>query len=143
MYHECIRYSQDRLLRKQIPFTAYFEQLPGWDGTDRVSALARRVSDDPVWVNGFHRWMLGLSAQWMQLNPDNNCANSVGGYTKTFGKCSDPVDLLFYVGVDVSDAGIIRWYPLLCSVSIWYPGKSRSVFRKALTCPFILLFIVL
>ena len=58
-------------------FTAYFEQLPEWDGTDRVSALARRVSDDPVWVNGFHRWMLGLSAQWMQLNPDNNRANSV------------------------------------------------------------------
>ena len=39
--------------------------------------VARRVSDDPVWVNGFHRWMLGLSAQWMQLNPDNNRANSV------------------------------------------------------------------
>lgn len=28
-------------------------------------------------MNGFHRWMLGLSAQWMQLNPDNNRANSV------------------------------------------------------------------
>ena len=54
-----------------------YKRQPEWDGTDRVSALARRVSDDPVWVNGFHRWMLGLSAQWMQLNPDNNRANSV------------------------------------------------------------------
>ena len=58
------------------PFTAYFEQLPEWDGKARVSALARRVSDDPVWVNGFHRWMLGLSAQWMQFHPDTNNANS-------------------------------------------------------------------
>ena len=42
-----------------------------------VSALARRVSDDPVWVNGFHRWMLGLSAQWMQFRSDTNSTNSV------------------------------------------------------------------
>ena len=71
------RFVRSRRISEYHPFTAYFEQLPEWDGTDRVSALARRVSDDPVWVNGFHRWMLGLSAQWMQLNPDNNRANSV------------------------------------------------------------------
>ena len=71
------RFVRSRRISEYHPFTAYFEQLPEWDGTDRVSALARRVSDDPIWVNGFHRWMLGLSAQWMQLNPDNNRANSV------------------------------------------------------------------
>ena len=71
------RFVRSRRISEYHPFTAYFEQLPEWDGTDRVSALARRVSDDPVWVNGFHRWMLGVSAQWMQLNPDNNRANSV------------------------------------------------------------------
>ena len=71
------RFVRSRRISEYHPFTAYFERLPEWDGTDRVSALARRVSDDPVWVNGFHRWMLGLSAQWMQLNPDNNRANSV------------------------------------------------------------------
>lgn len=71
------RFVRSRRISEYHPFTAYFEQLPEWDGTDRVSALARRVSDNPVWVNGFHRWMLGLSAQWMQLNPDNNRANSV------------------------------------------------------------------
>ena len=71
------RFVRSRRISEYHPFTAYFEQLPEWDGKDRVSALARRVSDDPVWVNGFHRWMLGLSAQWMQLNPDNNRANSV------------------------------------------------------------------
>ena len=71
------RFVRSRSISEYHPFTAYFEHLPEWDGKDRVSALARRVSDDPVWVNGVHRWMLGLSAQWMQLNPDNNCANSV------------------------------------------------------------------
>ena len=71
------RFVRSRRISEYHPFTAYFERLPEWDGTDRVSALARRVSDDPVWVNGFHRWMLGLSAQWMQFHPDTNRANSV------------------------------------------------------------------
>ena len=70
------RFVRSRRISEYHPFTAYFEQLPEWDGKDRVSALARRVSDDPVWVNGFHRWMLGLSAQWMQFRPDTNRANS-------------------------------------------------------------------
>ena len=71
------RFVCSRRISEYHPFTAYFEQLSEWDGTDRVSALARRVSDNPVWVNGFHRWMLGLSAQWMQFHPDTNRANSV------------------------------------------------------------------
>ena len=70
------RFVRSRRISEYHPFTAYFEQLPEWDGTDRVSALARRVSDNPVWVNGFHRWMLGLSAQWMQFHPDTNNTNS-------------------------------------------------------------------
>ena len=69
------RFVRSRRISEYHPFTAYFEQLPEWDGKDRVSTLARRVSDNPVWVNGFHRWMLGLSAQWMQFHPDTNNAN--------------------------------------------------------------------
>jgi len=69
------RFVRSRRISEYHPFTAYFEQLPEWDGTDRVSALARRVSDNPVWVNGFHRWMLGLSAQWMQFWSDTNSTN--------------------------------------------------------------------
>ena len=71
------RFVRSRRISEYHPFTAYFEQLPEWDGKDRVSALARRVSDDPVWVNGFHRRMLGLSAQWMQFRSDTNSTNSV------------------------------------------------------------------
>ena len=69
------RFVRSRRISEYHPFTAYFEQLSEWDGTDRVSALARRVSDNPVWVNGFHRWMLGLSAQWMQFRSDTNSIN--------------------------------------------------------------------
>ena len=67
------------LLSEQIPdfhpFTEYADSLPEWDGVDRVSELARRVSDEALWVNGFHRWMLGMVAQWMNL--DSQCANAV------------------------------------------------------------------
>ena len=67
------------LLSQQIvdfhPFSDYVEKLPEWDGVDRVSELAQRVSDASVWVNGFHRWMLGMVAQWMKL--DGQCANAM------------------------------------------------------------------
>ncbi len=57
------------------PFTNYMTNLPAWDGTDRVMELAQRVSDKPLWVHGFHRWMLAMAAQWMNL--DAQCANAV------------------------------------------------------------------
>ena len=57
------------------PFTDYMTNLPEWDGTDRVTELAQRVSDKPLWVNGFHRWLLAMTAQWMNL--DAQCANAV------------------------------------------------------------------
>jgi predicted P-loop ATPase len=47
------------------PFLQYFELLPKWDGKDRVTKLAERVSSSATWVNGFHRWMLAVTAQWM------------------------------------------------------------------------------
>lgn len=37
------------------PFTHYANSLLEWDGIDRVSDLARRVSEDSLWINGFHR----------------------------------------------------------------------------------------
>ena len=57
------------------PFLDYVEHLPEWDGIDRVTELAKRVSDRPLWVNGFHRWMLAMVAQWM--NMESQCANAV------------------------------------------------------------------
>ena len=57
------------------PFQDYLEHLPLWDGQDRVTELALRVSDNPVWTNGFHRWMLGMTAQWLSM--ESQCANAV------------------------------------------------------------------
>jgi predicted P-loop ATPase len=57
------------------PFQDYLEHLPLWDGQDRVTELALRVSDNPVWINGFHRWMLGMTAQWLSM--ESQCANAV------------------------------------------------------------------
>ena len=57
------------------PFKDYLATLPEWDGTDRVTKLAARVSGSGMWLNGFHRWMLGMVAQWMEL--PSRCANAV------------------------------------------------------------------
>ena len=57
------------------PFLTYMAELPEWDGIDRVTELAKRISDKPLWVNGFHRWMLAMAAQWMNLG--GQCANAV------------------------------------------------------------------
>jgi hypothetical protein len=59
------------------PFIEYFNRLPKWDGKDRVSELAKRVSNKPLWVSGFHRWMLGATAQWMNVEGENARANCV------------------------------------------------------------------
>lgn len=70
----------DRLLmsafvRSYHPFHDYMESLPDWDGTDRLTPLARRVVEAPVWVDGFRRWLLGLTAQWMGV--EMRCANTL------------------------------------------------------------------
>ena len=57
------------------PFKDYMATLPEWDGTDRVTMLAARVSGNGMWLNGFHCWMLGMVAQWMGYPA--RCANAV------------------------------------------------------------------
>ena len=57
------------------PFLHYMSHLPQWDGVDRVTPLAVRISRKPMWVKGFHRWMLGVAAQW--LGQAQDCANAV------------------------------------------------------------------
>jgi predicted P-loop ATPase len=61
------RYVESERVEKYHPFTDYFDHLPKWDGVDRVTPLAKRVSDNPVWVNGFHIWLRAVSAQYMGL----------------------------------------------------------------------------
>lgn len=51
------------------PITAYLESLPQWDGTDRLTPLAQRVSTDELWVKVFSIWMRGMVRQWMDIAP--------------------------------------------------------------------------
>ena len=57
------------------PLLSYMNTLPEWDGKDRVTPLAQRISTKDFWVNSFHRWMLGVTAQWSGRM--DRCANAV------------------------------------------------------------------
>ena len=49
------------------PFHLYMSELPDWDGTDRVTPLLARVSDDALWMKGGRYWLRALTAQWMGI----------------------------------------------------------------------------
>lgn len=70
------RYLDSDRIEEYHPFHLYFDSLPKWDGKDRVTELAHRVDDGVVWTNAFHRWMLGMVAQWTGKG-DGRHANSV------------------------------------------------------------------
>lgn len=69
------RYVNSMSIRGYHPFREYLHSLPGWDGTDHITGLARRVSANPLWVKCFHIWMLGVVSQWRGWN--RNYANSI------------------------------------------------------------------
>lgn len=71
------RYVESDRVDAYHPFTLYFRNLPSWDGTDRVTELARRISGADLWVRSFHRWMLALTAQWTGIGNEGRRANSV------------------------------------------------------------------
>lgn len=64
-FHDLECYLYSGFLPQYHPFHSYMEQLPAWDGRDRVTPLAHRVSHDPLWTQVFRIWMRGLAAQWM------------------------------------------------------------------------------
>ena len=99
------------------PFRLYLEELPVWDGVDRLAALAQRVSESSLWVKEFHLWMLGMTAQWMGVMGSH--ANSVApllisqeqGYLKsTFCKSLLPLALQRYYmdKVDLTSQGNVE-----------------------------------
>ena len=69
------RYVYSKNVVEYHPFQLFLDELPEWDGVERVEALAARVSASPLWVKSFRRWMLGMVAQWLQM--DQLHANSV------------------------------------------------------------------
>ena len=57
------------------PFHLYMSELPVWDGTDRVTSLLQRVSDDAMWMKGGRYWLRAMTAQWMGV--ERSHANSL------------------------------------------------------------------
>ena len=57
------------------PFHLYLSELPQWDGTDRVTPLLQRVSDEEIWLRGGRYWLRALTAQWM--GAERSHANSL------------------------------------------------------------------
>lgn len=97
------RYIYSENVPEYHPFHLFMRELPVWDGVDRVDELARRVSGQPLWIMGFHRWMLALVSQWLEM--DQLHANSVapllvsrkqGKQKSTFCKMLLPKELQCY-----------------------------------------------
>lgn len=100
---DLLRYVNSTKVAEYHPFMLYLDELPVWDGKDRLRNLALRVSDNELWVRCFHRWMLALTAQWGGLTGMH--ANSVapmlisseqGRLKSTFCKSLMPEELSNY-----------------------------------------------
>lgn len=46
------------------PFHLYMKELPRWDGTDRVTPLLLRVSNQELWLKGGRCWLRAMASQW-------------------------------------------------------------------------------
>ena len=69
------RYIESEFIETYEPIFEYLTHLPKWDGKDRIKSLAKRVGTDaPHWVEGFHKWMLSMVAQWMGKNKQHGNA---------------------------------------------------------------------
>ena len=72
---DVLRLLNSERLTDYHPLLTYMAELPEWDGIDRVTPLAERISSERIWMKGFHRWLLGIAAQWS--GQMNRCANSL------------------------------------------------------------------
>ena len=109
---DLVRYLNSQFIEMYHPFRMYMDELPDWDGVDRLQDLAGRVSSSECWAKFFHRWMLGMTAQWMGMEQLH--ANSVapllisqqqGWMKSTFCKSLMPQPLLGYYTDQLNLAG--------------------------------------
>ena len=69
------RYVYSSYIPSYHPFHLYMEELPAWDGRDRLTALAQRISSHPLGAEAPQKPTGGLASQWM--NQSGLHANSV------------------------------------------------------------------
>ena len=64
-------YVRSAIVADYNPITHYLQSCGEWDGYDHIRAYARRVPTSWVhWEDCFHRWFLGMVAQWQQRSRD-------------------------------------------------------------------------
>ena len=69
------RYIDSNEIQEYEPLRDYLTHLPRWDGKDRVTPLAMRVkTENRLWSEDFHKWMLSMVAQWLGENKEHGNA---------------------------------------------------------------------
>ena len=61
------RFIDSTRIEQYDPVNAWLDQLPQWDGHDRITELAKRVpTDQPHWEKYLKYWLVGMIAQWRE-----------------------------------------------------------------------------
>mgnify|MGYP003390446934 FL=1 len=64
------RYLDSTLIPTYDPINNYLDNLPKWDGKDRIGEFAKRVpTNNADFAHNFHVWMLSMVAHWMGRTP--------------------------------------------------------------------------
>ena len=102
-------YVRSALVPLYNPVTDFLTRCGTWDGqTDYIRRMARRVPTGyDLWPDHFHRWMLAMVAQWMNLSRDYG--NSMvpmliggqGAHKSTFCRLLLPPELREYYIDDI------------------------------------------
>jgi hypothetical protein len=61
------RFIDSTRIEQYDPVNTWLDQLPEWDGVDRIGALAARVpTEQPHWEKYLKFWLVGMVAQWRE-----------------------------------------------------------------------------
>ncbi len=61
------RFIDSTRIEQYDPVNTWLDQLPEWDGVDRIKELAKRVpTEQPHWEKYLKYWLVGMVAQWRE-----------------------------------------------------------------------------
>ena len=61
------RFIDSTRIEQYDPVNTWLDQLPEWDGVDRIKELAKRVpTEQPHWEKYLKCWLVGMVAQWRE-----------------------------------------------------------------------------
>jgi predicted P-loop ATPase len=101
-------YVRSALVARYNPVLDYLSRCGPWDGTDHIGQLAQRVPTRyEAWPQMFHRWLLAVVAQWMEMSSDHGNAlvpmliGGQGTHKSTFCRRLLPPELREYYIDDI------------------------------------------